>query len=253
MGRVFRVPVRGLWWVCLPLVMCLLSACGGGGPGDGAGVGPDSVRAAELVYTPFPTATAWPTFTPYPTPSPTDVPVPVPSPTPTSVPVVVPALAPIAPVDVVDVAAATPAPTPYGKYPGKEVYFRRQFLFPLLKDDVPDYVWGGLVEQWPPSFKVVKEYTPYVVWAVAYDLGGVGAGEVVKGVVRWWDVTPGWEPLLIMEQKVNLSEHEDIFYVGLGEDPDRPGSRAVWSKGRYRLEFLSDELESVVDWFFEVR
>ena len=253
MGRVFRVAVRFFWWVWAPVLICLVSGCGGGGSGEGVTVGADEVRAAELVYTPFPTATAWPTFTPYPTAEPTDAPIPVPSPTPTLVPAVAPTLAPIVPEEGIDVRAATPMPTPYGKYPGKEVYFRRQLLFPLLADEVPDYVWGGLVEQWPPSFKVVKEYTPYVVWAVAYDLGGVGGDEVIKGVVRWWDMTPGWEPLLIMEQRVNLSDHEDIFYVGLGEDPERPGSRAVWRKGRYKLEFLSDELEPVVDWVFEVR
>lgn len=253
MGRVFRVGVSGLWLVVLTLVVGLLSGCGGGGSDDAPVFGVDEVRAAESVYTPFPTATAWPTFTPYPTPTPTNVPVPVPSPTPTLAPVVVPTLAPVAPEEGLDVPAATPLPTPYGKYPGREVYFRRQFLFPLLKDEVPDYVWGGMVEQWPPSFKVVSEYTPYVVWAVAYDLDGVGPEEVVQGVVRWWDVTPGWEPVLIMEQRVRLSEHEDIFYVGLGEDSARPGSRAVWRKGRYRLEFLSGELEPVVDWDFEVR
>ena len=264
----------------LLLVLCcpVWLACGGepDSPVDGPGV--SSVRSLGVLYTPPATATPWPTFTPVPPPSPTVLPTATPvsvllveapravpsgpvSPPPTGaqeaavpVPAAVSGGGPSAAApdgsfsSSTPVPSPSPSPVPYGKVPGEEVYFYQQSFFPLQVSRLPERLRSGNPDVWPRTVKVVSAGTRYVVWAVAFDVSSAPDDFVLEGFVRWTDVTPGLDPLIMLESPKRISKVERLFYTGLGR-----GTPGFWKRGSYRVEFMDDEFESFLSWEFEVR
>ncbi len=252
--------MRGLWLNLLVVAALLVLGCGPE-PGPVSRTGPVATMPPETVvwsYTPAPTSTAWPTFTPVPTPIPTAVPPPSPTsgPTPTPWPTQEAVATPepgvtALPVLVLTPAperAPTPAPTPYGKLPGAPVFFEAQTFFPLQKPELPERLRMGDTGNWPIPEEVVSQTTRFVVWAVSFDVSQVGDDFFMEGYVRWHQVTPTLEPLLMRETPVRLSKEMPFFYTGLGRTT--PG---FWNPGVYRLELLDMEYNSLVGWTFEVR
>ena len=218
---------------------------------EGAGLS----ESSAWVYTPVPTATPWPTFTlaPTQTPTPTLMPTATPRPTNTSAPT-----AP--PTPTLESVAFTlsptgqPAlvqellPTPYGKLWNGPAYFDRQSVFPLQVSEPPGFLMEGDLERLPEPSKVISRTTRYILWVVAYDMSDAPEDYTLDGRVRWLDVTPGLDPLLMMENEVRLSKTESFFFSGMGRDT--PG---FWTPGVYRTELLDDRLETVLGWTFEVK
>ncbi len=270
----------------LLLALCCLVwlACGvgPGSPVDSPGV--SSVRSPGVPYARPATATPWPTFTPAPPPpSPTAPPTATPAvvlvveapravpsgsvfPTPTGAPgAAVPALGSAVSGGGASAAAPdgdsfsptpvpsstpvpSPTPVPYGKVPGEEVYFHQQSFFPLQVSRLPEHLRSGNPDVWPRSVKVVSSETRYVVWAVAFDVSSAPDDFVLEGFIRWTDVTPGVDPLIMLESPKRVSKVERLFYTGLGR-----GTPGFWKRGVYRVEFMDDEFESFLSWEFEVR
>ena len=264
--------------LCCPVWL----ACGGGmgSPVDGSGV--PSVRSPVVPYIRPSTSTPWPTFTPAPPPpSPTAAPTATPvavlvveaprsvpsglvSPLPTgAAEAAVPAPASTAVVagdgpssagpgggfsSLTPVPSPPPTPVPYGKVPGEEVYFHQQSLFPLQISRFPEHLRAGNPDVWPRTVKVVSRETRYVVWAVAFDMSSAPDDFLLEGFVRWTDVTPGFDPLIMLESPKRISKVERLFYTGLGR-----GTPGFWKPGSYRVEFMDDEFESFVSSEFEVR
>ena len=254
----------GKWAVAALVVLLGMGAVGlwlaGMGGGEGGTVAGESGEArvgagAQVagVVTAAPTATPWPTFTPLPTASPTPVPPTMmptvvwptftPVPTKTALPGVSGTVEPTATPDV-----RLPTPTPYGQYPGKEVFFLQQSLFPLQVGEFPDYVLEARWDDLPAAYDVISSRARFVAWVVMFDASKIGEGEEIKGVVRWMDVTPGWPEMIMLETEVVLEREKSVFYVALGNV--RLG---IWKTGFYRVVFLDQRLEEVVAWDFEVR
>ena len=276
------VRVRALLLAVCCLVLPAVSCGWLRGPAS-AVFGPEPApTAVRLPYVPPPSATPWPTFTPVPTPTPRPVstravvffptstpvplaplppvpaatPTPVPEPSPSPSPSPLPTRGPVPP-GAVEISSGVvqdfppgpePSPTPYGQIPGEEVYFVEQSLFPMQRTQMPEFLETGDHTQWPRPVRVVSRDTRYVMWALAFDTGRVPPDFELEGFVRWTDVSPGYEPLIMLESPRRVTRAERVVYAGLGR-----GTPGFWKPGRYRVEFLDDEFESVVSWDFEVR
>ena len=216
--------------------------------------------AVEWTYVPDSTATPWPTFTPVPTP--TLMPTPWPTVTPTLVPTATPVpertrvansaggVSPVLPDDGVVQASPmlVPTPTPYGWLGAGRMRFDRQVLLPLQVLELPDYIASPDWSRLPSPARVISRTTKMAFWLVIFDPSGLEREYTEMGYVRWMDVTPGLEPLVMFEKEVELTFDIPYFFVALGDR--KPG---FWKPGVYRVEFLTDVYELVVDWEFEVR
>ena len=128
------------------------------------------------------------------------------------------------------------------------MFFVQQSLFPMQRSAIPDFLVSGDPEQWPVPARVVSGGTRYVMWAVAFDTFAAPEDFEMEGFVRWTDVTPGYDPLIIRESPRRITRVESLLYTGLGR-----GTPGFWNPGSYRVEFLDDDFQSVVSWEFEVR
>ena len=223
------------------------STGGAGGPGRGGPV--------VVVYTPRPTATAWPTFTPVPTETPVPTRVPRRTLTPTPTPESVGAGGPLddGPVsggeDGVGVEeTAVPGPTPYGQLYRGGVKLVRQTFFPLLSTELPDYLRERNLEALPPSEEVVNSGIPFVMWGVFFDVLAAEEGFEMEGLVRWVQLGGDFGDVVMYESPVTIKKEEPFFYSGLGEESGR-----LWKRGQYRVEFLDDRGYRTVSWRFRVR
>ena len=124
----------------------------------------------------------------------------------------------------------------------------RQSLFPMQRNAVPDFLISGDSEQWPVPVRVVSGGTRYVMWAVAFDTFSAPEDFELEGFVRWTDVTPGYDSLVMLESPKRVTRVEHVIYTGLGR-----GTPGFWKPGSYRVEFLDDDFRRVVSWEFEVR
>ena len=277
------------WWLVAGL-MALLAGCGSSGPAAGeapaggapvgsseggpplAGAPAEPVGPPAVLYGLSPTATAYPTFTPMPTATLTPTPRPTLTPAPTATPepprVEVPPATPEGGLATPEAPAVpedgetTPAaagdgdavdlpggvPLDYGQLYNAPVRLLAQSLLPLQRPDVPDYLKRGEWQRLPESAQVVSQRTPYLAWYVVFDMSEAPMDFLMEGWVRWISFYPGLEPLVVHETGVRLAYNESLFYVGLGHED---GGR--WRPGKYRVEFLDDRFDSVVDWDFEVR
>ena len=265
----FEGVLRMRKWIVVAVVVLLVISVAGvwlGGRGEGSGgsvmdLEDSNVLREGVAVAPFdgevevsPTSTPWPTFTPLPTPTLTPVP---PTPTPT---VVWPTFTPLPTEPALPVVLGTPAvatevpvtrmptPTPYGRYPGEELFFLQQSVFPLQVGEFPDYVIEGRWDELPKAYEVISSRAKFVAWVVLFDSSKMEVDSEVRGFVRWMDVTPGWEPIVMLENEVVLTKELSVFYTALGNV--RPG---VWNNGVYRVVFLDKGLNEVVSWDFEVR
>ena len=249
--------------VCPVVFIFLLLSLGCGGllgAGDSARPGPGShpvgvPRSAELgpgdslAGAPVapPTATPWPTFTPAPTATPVPTPVPTQRPAPTATPWPRYSAEPEATVPAGSVPPV-PAPTPYGKLQGGLVFLEKQALSAFWGGDLPDYLRGKEWDRMPEPARVVSTDTRYMLWVVVFDFTQAEPGYEMRGFVRWRSVPPGVAPVVMFETPITVSARSPFFYHGLGRDA--PG---VWRPGFYRVEFLDDRYQVVVDADFEVR
>ena len=245
----------------------------GGVPAEGV-----STPVSGTLYAMSPTATAYPTFTPVPTPTLTPTPVPTATPAPTSTPepprVETPLATPEALLEgtgatavpgattVVDAPSATPGgeegsgalvePTPvpevYGQLYNAPVRLLAQSLMALQRADLPAYLKQGEWRRLPESAQVVSQRTPYVFWYVMFDVSEAPRDFRMDGWVRWLSYLGDLPPLVMHETSVRLSNREPLFYVGLGTD-----AGGLWRPGKYRMQFLDDRFDPVVEWDFEVR
>ena len=150
-------------------------------------------------------------------------------------------------------ATALPTPTPYGKIWSSEVFFHDQALFPLQQGALPPTLLdvdllreSDLIPEGRSRFPL---FTPYIVWLVVMDARGAGEDFVMRGTVRWLDLTFLAQPLLMHTTEVELTPESYIFFKGLG---DEEGS--FWDRiGDYRVELLDDRGELLLYWNFEVR
>ena len=159
----------------------------------------------------------------------------------------VPVATPVPPVQ----STPTPAPTPFGfvDTPGDGgAVFAAQSLFPVQGTDVPVDVLTGYIEDLPRSYRYIGRGTTMVVWAVIYDVSEVPADWSMEGTVRWYDVSAGYEPLLMVQGPVSLSSSAFMFWQGL-----RGVEGGLWQPGSYRVELLDETLEVVLFWDFDVR
>ncbi len=251
------------------LLLLVLLGCGGGDePGrvEPAAVAALPTPTEAWVYVPAATATPWPTFTPVPTPTltptpalvptwtpaPTRAPTPVPSPKPTveptSVPVVLPAEEPGEVLEPPPTGARAPTPTPYGKIWRGEFFFELQTFFPVQVDEVPQYLNDGAWEMLPEPSEFVSRFSKFLYWVVVFDPSEADDDFLMDGFIRWTDVTPGRDSLVMLERGVELSKSMPFFFTGLGRKT--PG---LWQPGQYRVDLLDDRYEPVVGWAFEVR
>lgn len=263
--------------VMVSLLWLGLADCGQGRNSDMVGyVPPTAGPPATWTFEVLPTATPWPTFTPLPTATPTPTPyptifVPTATPFPTAVPVetLVPE---VVEVDVLEVGVPgdggdegpaagvggkaavlgvpepTPSPTPFGKLWMDDYVFRGQTLVPLVNDDVPGYINDWDWAKFPKAAEVINRNTRFVLWVVGFDSSGAKPGFEMEGYVRWTDITPGREELVMHESRVQLSHGVTNFYRGLGRQT--PG---LWKTGRYKVEFLDNRGVVVVGREFRVR
>ena len=265
--------------LCLVLGLTALG-CGSGSDGSSSGVmvGVDVSPPPSWVYTPAPTATSWPTFTPVPTTlTPTPVPTPAltlgptltpwPTLTSTPAPTVVPTEVPTSVPDVSELSPPvlgsptpgvvntpeptvdlTPSPTPYGKIWNDDFFFWQQSFFPLQSSEVPQYLNDNEWEKLPPPVDFVSRFSRFVIWVVVFDGSRADPDFVMNGFVRWIEMPPGDESLIMLESPVELSVPAPFFYTGLGR-----ASPGFWRVGNYRIELLDDRYEPVVGWNFEVK
>ena len=272
---------RVLLALCFPLGLVFALGCGEYG-GESPVVDSGEVLLSpppSWVYTPGPTATQWPTFTPVPTPTLTPTPMVVPTRVPTSTlfPTSTPILSPEPPVSTLAVVPTpfvegatvvpqpvetppavvetpevevelTPSPTPYGKVWNHDFFFWQQSLFPLQSSVVPDYLNNREWEKLPRPAEFISRSTRYVIWVVVFDGSQADPDFVMNGFVRWTQLPPVGDSLVMLENPVELSPTFPFFYAGLGTDT--PG---FWMIGSYRVDLLDDRYEPVVGWTFEVR
>ena len=70
----------------------------------------------------------------------------------------------------------------------------------------------------------------------------------MDGVVRWYNVNRGLNPLLMLERPVGLTHEQFMFYEGMGTE-----TAGFWRPGQYRVAFFDGDGKEVVSWNFEVR
>ena len=185
-------------------------------------------RSALATVTPVPVV---PGVTAYPTVVTTEV-----------TPVVVPATTP------------GPGPTPYGRLvpPGDdglgEVRFAHQTLFALQRPEIPLAFRTGIIEDLPATTSFVSQNSRFVIWVVAFDVSDALIGWSMEGYVRWYNVNRGFDPLLMMERPVSVTDEAFMFFEGLGTE--LPG---FWRPGQYKVQYVNEDYEEVVSWEFEVR
>ena len=238
------------------LPVLLLPGCGGAGPeppvGSPEGGGPPPGGAAGSYSQPS-TATPWPTFTPVPTLTP------VPAPAPTQTPLPTATLWPIRPSGLAGLTlppgdvALTPGapgvpPTPYGKLPDAWVFLDKQALTAFWGGPLPEYLQARQWDRLPAPVELVSTDTRYMLWVVVFDFRQAEPDYEMRGYVRWLNLLPDADPLVMFESPMTVSSASPFFFHGLGGD--EPG---LWSPGLYRVEFLDDRHRVVVDADFEVR
>ena len=265
--------MRSLFLLMVPALLSLaVLGCGGEvsdpvAPASGPVPGPRPLVEFEV----SPTATAWPTFTPAPTPTPVPEPTLRPTPTRFLVPPVpgppsevssasVPELGDMAQdpeaLVVLPVAASpppatvmAPTPTPFGRIRDYPVYFLRQGFYPLQDGEVPSYVLGEEWSHLPPSFETLLQSTPMALWVVVFDAHDAPEDWRMMGTVRWVNLNrEGLRPVVMYEVGQEISRDFPYFARGLGRE-----IAGLWEPGDYRVEFLDDRHELVVDWDFRVR
>ena len=142
----------------------------------------------------------------------------------------------------------TPSPTPYGKIWSDDFFFWQQSFFPLQSTEVPQYLNDNEWEKLPAPVEFVSRFSRFVMWVVVFDGSRADPDFVMNGFVRWTEILPSGEPLIMLESPVELSVLAPFFYNGLGRQT--PG---FWRVGNYRIELLDDRYEPVVGWNFEVK
>ncbi len=146
-------------------------------------------------------------------------------------------------------ADLVPTPTPYGMLYRGGVKFVRQSLFPVQEDIQPTFILERNWDDMPGSYDFVLSGTHHVYWVVIFDVGEAPPDFEFPGVVRWVDITPGFQQLVMHQTPVLISREQFFFLAGVGDEFGQ-----VWSRpGRYRVEFLDDRNYLVLDWEFEVR
>ena len=199
----------------------------------------------RLVFTPTPRPTAFLDISATLEPSVLALLTPVPfseNPSVAGVPVSTPVLTPF---------PTRPPSTPFGRVDTSgegAAVFAAQSLFPVQGVDVPVGRLTGYIEDLPRSYRFIGQGTTMVVWAVIYDVSSVPEGWSMEGTVRWYDVSEGYEPLLMVQGPVALSSSAFMFWQGL-----RGEAGGLWQPGDYRVELLDESLEVVLFWEFEVR
>ena len=231
---------------CGPLGRGQGSSDPGGGPLAGS-FSPAGSPSGDVYALP-PTATAWPTFTPAPTPPPAPPLAPTQTPVPTAT--AWPRMPSVLVSRPSSSGGPTPeiSPTPYGKLHGGDVFLERQVLSVFRGGDLPAYLLSRDWDSLPPPARVVSSDTRYMLWVVVFDFTQAEPDYRMPGFVRWWSFRPGVEPAMMLEAPMTVSAGSPFFYHGLGRD--EPG---LWTPGRYRVEFLDDRYQLVVDADFEVR
>ena len=264
----FRFPLRTMFLMVLAVA---LVGCGRSGNGSVESVvleksGDVLEGKSGSLYLLPPTATPWPTFTPMPTVPAAAVATLVP----TMVPTVTPELPRVIEVvlgedgggvdlgngaeEIVAPVSVTvvPSPTPYGKIWSADVFFKCQSLFVSQVGAVPDSLKGDDLTcgDLPAIQEVFSRTSPFLNWAVIFDLSDAPADFVMRGEIRWWDLNHPTQDVLMIHGNVEIVAHGlgFYFYEGMG----RSGG-GFWRPGKYRVELVDDRFERVVSWDFLVK
>ena len=149
-------------------------------------------------------------------------------------------------VEIVDV----PPPTPFGKLWSGDAYLVHQGFYPLQSTErLPDYIAEEAWHKLPLSFNTILQSTPMAIWVVVFDTVDVDDDWSMVGTVRWINLNrDGATPVVMYESEQVISKEDSFFVRGLGRD-----TAGLWQSGDYRVEFLDDRYELVVDWEFRVR
>ena len=141
-------------------------------------------------------------------------------------------------------------PTPSGSLTHEDmgVFLSKQALVPFWGGDLPDYLQVRDWDRLPESQGVFGSDTPYMLWVVAFNFAEAPPDYVIPGLVRWWSLTPGADPVMMFETPVRLTREDYYFYEGLGSD-----AQLLWRPGIYRVELVDTGGEVLARDAFEVR
>lgn len=128
----------------------------------------------------------------------------------------------------------------------------RQTLFPLQSGVIPGEITEFEREAWPvpEPARYISRQTPYVMWGFIYKFPEEHIDYVFDGYVRWWEVQQEYEPVLMFEEVVELTDLSPGYLGGLSAKGGVPG---LWRPGEFRVELVDQQYRTALHWEFWVR